>query len=54
MWTRSPLGSPIGAAGVGRLDDVLEAAYTSLLVVIFALTAWFAVYVVYKLYQGQR
>jgi hypothetical protein len=32
---------------------VLEAVYTTILVVIFALTAWFAGYVVYKLYQGQ-
>jgi len=32
---------------------VLEVVYTSLLVVIFLLIAWFSVYVVYKLYQGQ-
>jgi cell division protein FtsL len=32
---------------------VLEVAYTGLLVVIFLLIAWFSVYVVYKLYQGQ-
>jgi hypothetical protein len=32
---------------------VLEVAYTGLLVIIFALIAWFSVYVVYKLYQGQ-
>jgi hypothetical protein len=33
---------------------VLELVYTLLLVVIFAIIGWFAVYVVYKLYQGQR
>jgi cell division protein FtsL len=33
---------------------VLEIAYTSLLVVIALIIAWFSVYVVYKLYQGQR
>jgi hypothetical protein len=33
---------------------VLEAAYTTLLVIIFLLIAWFSGYVVYKLYQGQR
>jgi cell division protein FtsL len=32
---------------------VLEVIYTGLLVVIFLLIAWFSVYVVYKLYQGQ-
>jgi hypothetical protein len=32
---------------------VLEFAYTSLLVIIFLVIAWFSVYVVYKLYQGQ-
>jgi hypothetical protein len=33
---------------------VLELVYTLLLVVIFGIIGWFAVYVVYKLYQGQR
>lgn len=33
---------------------MLEVAYTSLLVVVFLAVAWFSVYVVYKLYQGQR
>ena len=33
---------------------VLEVAYTSLLVVVFLIIAWFAGYVVYRLYQGQR
>lgn len=32
---------------------MLEFVYTSLLVVIFLIIAWFSVYVVYKLYQGQ-
>jgi hypothetical protein len=33
---------------------VLEVAYTSLLVAVFLAIAWFAGYVVYRLYQGQR
>jgi hypothetical protein len=33
---------------------VLEVVYTSLLVLVFVLCAWFAGYVVYRLYQGQR
>jgi hypothetical protein len=33
---------------------VLEVVYTSLLVLVFLLGAWFAGYVVYRLYQGQR
>lgn len=33
---------------------MLENAYLGLLVAMFLLTAWFAGYVVYKLYQGQR
>ncbi|MCU1693566.1 MAG: hypothetical protein JWM64_2657 [Frankiales bacterium] len=33
---------------------MLELVYTLLLVAIFAFIAWFSVYVVYKLYQGQR
>ena len=32
---------------------MLDIAYTSLLVIIFRVIAWFSVYVVYKLYQGQ-
>jgi hypothetical protein len=32
----------------------IEFAYTALLVAVFAVIGWFAVYVVYKLYQGQR
>jgi NO-binding membrane sensor protein with MHYT domain len=33
---------------------VLEIAYTSLLVLVFVLVAWFAGFVVFRLYQGQR
>ncbi|MCW2779543.1 MAG: hypothetical protein JWN17_3268 [Frankiales bacterium] len=33
---------------------MLELVYTLLLVVSFAIIGWFAFYVVYKLYQGQR
>ena len=43
---------PLGA--LGRLRGVLELVYTLLLVATFAFIGWFAVYVVYKLYQGQR
>jgi hypothetical protein len=33
---------------------VLEFVYTGILVLTFAFITWFAVYVVYKLYEGQR
>lgn len=33
---------------------MLEFVYTGILVLVFALIGWFAFYVVYKLYQGQR
>jgi uncharacterized membrane protein len=33
---------------------VLEFVYTGLLVLVFLFITWFAVYVVYKLYEGQR
>ncbi len=33
---------------------MLELVYTLLLAASFAFIAWFSVYVVYKLYQGQR
>jgi hypothetical protein len=33
---------------------VLVVAYTSLLVLVFLLIAWFSGYVVYRLFQGQR
>lgn len=33
---------------------MVAAVYTALLIVIFGIIAWFSVYVVYKLYQGQR
>ena len=33
---------------------MLEVVYTSLLVGVFLFVTWFAGYVVYKLYQGQR
>lgn len=33
---------------------MLEVFYTAILVLVFLLVAWFGVYVVYKLYQGQR
>jgi hypothetical protein len=36
------------------VPSVLELVYTLLLVAIFLFIGWFAVYVVYKLYQGQR
>jgi hypothetical protein len=32
----------------------LELGYTLLLIGVFLLIGWFSIYVVYKLYQGQR
>ncbi len=33
---------------------MLEFVYTGILVLMFLVITWFSVYVVYKLYQGQR
>lgn len=33
---------------------MLEFVYSGILVLAFAFIGWFSVYVVYKLYQGQR
>lgn len=33
---------------------MLENVYTGVLVLIFLVVAWFAGYVVYKLYEGQK
>ena len=33
---------------------VLEIVYTGILVLAFLFIGWFAVYVVYKLYEGQK
>ena len=33
---------------------MLELFYTGILVLAFLFISWFAVYVVYKLYEGQR
>ena len=33
---------------------MLEFVYTGLLVAVFLFITWFSVYVVYKLYQGQK
>ena len=33
---------------------MLEVVYTGVLVVVFLFVAWFSVYVVYKLYEGQK
>ncbi len=33
---------------------MLEIFYTGLLVLMFLVISWFSVYVVYKLYRGQR
>ena len=48
---RSRLTASIPSAE-GRL--VLEVVYTALLVATFLFVAWFSVYVVYKLYTGQK
>jgi hypothetical protein len=34
--------------------DTLELVFTGLLVTMFVIIGWFSVYVVYKLYHGQR
>lgn len=34
--------------------SAIEIVYTGLLVAVFAVVGWFTLYVVYKLYQGQR
>jgi hypothetical protein len=36
------------------VPSVLELVYTLILVGAFAFIGWFAFYVVYKLYEGQR
>jgi hypothetical protein len=46
------LGRLGGTPRKGR--PVLEFVFSGILVLAFAFIAWFAVYVVYKLYQGQR
>ena len=33
---------------------MLELVYTGILVAVFLFIAWFSVYVVYKLYEGQK
>lgn len=33
---------------------MIETIYTGLLIAIFLIIGWFSVYVVYKLYHGQR
>jgi hypothetical protein len=43
-----------GRFGRGSGVDAIEIAYTILLVVVFLVVGWFSLYVVYKLYQGQR
>ena len=47
-WVRSR--SVVGQEG----PFVLELVYTGILVLVFLFIGWFAVYVVYKLYEGQR
>ena len=34
--------------------ETLELVYTLLLVAVFLIIGWFACYVIYKLYEGQR
>ena len=48
----TPVGLPARPHGEGHL--VLEIVYTGILVLVFLFIAWFSVYVVYKLYEGQR
>jgi uncharacterized membrane protein len=42
------------AAQTSKADAVIENIYTGLLVTIFLVITWFSVYVVYKLFHGQR
>jgi hypothetical protein len=45
----------VGSSRPQRKEEpVLEAFYTGLLIVVFLFVTWFSVYVVYKLYEGQR
>ena len=37
-----------------KADVVIETIYTGLLIAVFLAITWFACYVVYKLYHGQR
>jgi hypothetical protein len=48
MWLTLPAHAP------GYAGRVLEVVYTSLLVLVFLIITWFAGYVVYRLYSGQR
>ena len=36
------------------MGDVLELVYSLILTAAFVVVAWFSVYIVYRLYQGQR
>jgi cell division protein FtsL len=51
-----PTSLPLGRLGAPqtRRALVLEFVFSGILVLAFAFIAWFSVYVVYKLYQGQR
>lgn len=42
------------AAPVRLRAMTIEHFFTGLLIAVFAFIGWFSVYVVYKLYQGQR
>ena len=41
-------------AATRRANVVVETIYTGLLIAVFLVIGWFSVYVVYKLYQGQK
>jgi hypothetical protein len=48
------VGSEPPSGRVEARNPVLEAFYTGVLLLIFLFIAWFSVYVVYKLYEGQK
>ncbi len=53
------MGRPVRIAQVAKqmseaANAPVEIVYTGLLVLMFLFITWFSVYVVYKLYQGQR
>lgn len=45
---------PAGPAGYHRRVTALELFYTSLLVLSAVVISWFSVFVVWRLYKGQR
>jgi hypothetical protein len=51
---RAQVGSARLLTARAKADVVIESIYTGLLITVFLVIVWFASYVVYKLYHGQR